>query len=82
VSAQRALTVAAVIAAAVMLGVLAYLYVFGTLLGYQVSGFSGDGPYWPMTVVFVSGTAFVLALLAKAGVGAAHKFSASRQSQS
>ena len=57
---------AAGLASIVFFGTYAYLFVFGTLLGFNVSSLDGNGPTWPFPVVVVSGIA--LAVTAPIGV--------------
>ena len=57
---------AAGLASIVFFGTYAYLFVFGTLLGFNVSSLDGNGPTWPFPVVVVSGIA--LAVTAPFGV--------------
>lgn len=54
------------LAAAVFLAVYAYLYVFGTIFGFNVSTLDGSGPRWPFPTMYLSGLTFTIA--APAGI--------------
>lgn len=54
------------LAAAVFLAVYAYLYVFGTIFGFNVSTLDGSGPRWPFPTMYLSGLTFAIA--APAGI--------------
>lgn len=54
------------LAAAVFLAVYAYLYVFGTIFGFNVSTLDGSGPRWPFPAMYLSGLTFAIA--APAGI--------------
>lgn len=49
------------LAAAVFLAVYAYLYVFGTIFGFNVSTLDGSGPRWPFPTMYLSGLTFAIA---------------------
>lgn len=51
---------AACLAALAFCIVYAYLFVFGTLLGLNVSSLDGNGPSWPFSVMYVSGVTFAI----------------------
>ncbi|TGD33314.1 hypothetical protein EB835_02210 [Brevibacterium sp. S22] len=57
----------ACLAAAVFLAVFAYMYVFGTIFGFNVSTLDGPGPRWLFpTTMYLSGLTFAIA--APAGI--------------
>ncbi|MEH0058384.1 hypothetical protein [Auritidibacter ignavus] len=38
-----------------LMALLLYLFIFGTLLGHNVSSLDGDGPQWPFATAWVLG---------------------------